>query len=178
MGSSSFYGLEVSHLKPNFIVQIAIFINLCETFLGIAPHFNLWRALYHLRGYPSAACRDVVGSAAFSQRQGRSYPALELRDSNKGWHKEWFVVSNPTPCLSARTGRAPEPRACWEEQLTEEEMVQVDLLLKEIAGLSAQGLTGAVVALSFSRQLVQPIRDRVHPGFEYWGRQDPTRGQN
>jgi len=35
-----------------------------------------------------------------------------------------------------------------------------------------------VVALSFSKRLVQPIRDRVHPSFEYWGRQDPTRGQN
>ena len=35
-----------------------------------------------------------------------------------------------------------------------------------------------MVALSFSKRLVQPIRDRVHPGFEYWGRQDPTRGQN
>ena len=47
-------------------------------------------------------------------------------------------------------------------------MVQVDLLLKEIAGLSAQGLTGAVVALSFSKRLVQPIWDGMHPGFEYW----------
>ena len=52
------------------------------------------------------------------------------------------------------------------------------LLLSEIAGLSTQGLTGAVVALSFSKRLVQPIQDRVHPGFEYCGRQDPTRGQN
>ena len=79
------------------------------------------------------------------------------------------MVSNPAPCMPARTGRAPEPRACWEEQPTKEEMVQVDLLLKEITGLSAQGLTGAVVALSFSKRLVQPIWDRVHPGFEYWG---------
>ena len=57
-------------------------------------------------------------------------------------------------------------------------MVQVTLLLGEIAGLSAQGLTGAVVGLSYSKGLVQRIEDRVHPGFEYWGRQDPTRGQN
>ena len=57
-------------------------------------------------------------------------------------------------------------------------MVQVMLLLGEIAGLSTQGLTGAVVALSFSKRLVQPIQDRVHPSFEYWGCQDPTRGQN
>ena len=78
-----FYGLEVTHLKLISITQIAIFIHLCEAFLGIAPHFNLWRALYHLRGYPSAARRDVVDGAAFSLCQGRSYPALELRDNNK-----------------------------------------------------------------------------------------------
>ena len=35
-----------------------------------------------------------------------------------------------------------------------------------------------MVALSFSKRLVQPIQDRVHPGFEYWGCQDPIRGQN
>ena len=119
----------------------------------------------------------MVGGATFSLRQGRSYPALELRDSNKGWEKEWFVVSDLAPCLPARTGRAPESRACWEELLTEEEMIQVNLLLNEIAGLSAQGLAGVVVALSFSKRLVQPIQDRVHPGFEHWGRQDPTRGR-
>jgi len=48
-----FYGLEVTHLKPNSIAQIAIFIDLCGGYLGIAPHFNLWRALYHLKGHPS-----------------------------------------------------------------------------------------------------------------------------
>ena len=51
-------------------------------------------------------------------------------------------------------------------------------LLNEIANLSALGLMGAAVALSISKQLTQPIQDRVYPGFEYWGHQDPTRGQN
>ena len=45
-----YYRLEVTHLKPNSNAQIAIFIHLCETYLGIAPHFNLWLALYHLKG--------------------------------------------------------------------------------------------------------------------------------
>ena len=118
-----FYGLEVTHLKPNSIAQIAIFIHLCEAYLGIAPDFNLWRALYHLKGYPSNARCNVVGGAAFSLCQGRSYPALELRDGNKGWNKEWFVVSNPAPCLPTCTGRASEYSSCWEELPTEEEMV-------------------------------------------------------
>ena len=64
------------------------------------------------------------------------------------------MVSNPAPCLPARTGRAPESRACWEELWTEEEMIQVNLLLNEITSLSALGLTGAGVALSFSKRLV------------------------
>ena len=87
------------------------------------------------------------------------------------------MVSNPAPCLPARTGRALEYRACWEELPTEEEMVQVTLLLDEITGLSAQGLTGTTVVLSFSKRLVQPVQDRVQPGFEYWGHQDSTRGR-
>ena len=88
------------------------------------------------------------------------------------------MVLNPALCLPGRTSRAPESRAYWKELSTEEEMVQVTLLLDEIVSLSAQGLTGTVVALSFSNWLVQSIQDRVHPGFEYWGRQDPTRGQS
>jgi len=46
-----FYGLEVTHLKPNSIAQITIFIHLCDAYLGIAPYFNLWRPPYHLKEY-------------------------------------------------------------------------------------------------------------------------------
>jgi hypothetical protein len=167
-----FYGLEVTHLKPNSIAQIAIFNHLCEGYLGIAPHFNLWRALYHIKGHPSNVRRNVVGGAAFSLCHRRVYPDFELRDTNKGWARELFMVSNP-----AHTGRTSEYKACWEEPPTAEEMVQVERLLKEIADLSAQKLTGAAVALSFCKRLMQPIQERVHPAYEYWGHQDPTRGQ-
>ena len=54
----------------------------------------------------------------------------------------------------------------------------MERLLKEIADLSAQGLTGAAVAISFCRRLMQLIQERVHPAFEYWGHRDPTRGQD
>ena len=92
-----FHGLEVTHLKPNSIAQIAIFIHLCEGYLGIAPHFNLWQVLYRLKGHPSSNHCNVVGRAAFSLRQGRTHPDLTLHNSNKGWNKEWFMVSNPAP---------------------------------------------------------------------------------
>jgi hypothetical protein len=41
-GLLNYYGLEAIHLKPNSIMQIMIFIHLCEGFFGIPPHFNLW----------------------------------------------------------------------------------------------------------------------------------------
>jgi hypothetical protein len=31
------------------------------------------------------------------------------------------------------------------------------------------------VAISFCRRLVQPLHDRAHLAFEYWGQSDPTR---
>src|SRR4029079_3422565 len=128
-------------------------IHLSEGYLGIAPHFNLWRALYRLKGHPSNARRNVVGGAAFSLHQGSVYPNFELHNTNKGWAREWFMVSNPAPCLPACTERALEYKVCWEEPPTTEEMVQVERLLKEIADLSAQDLTGAAVALSFCKWL-------------------------
>ena len=108
-----------------------------------------------------------MGGAAFTLHQGSVYPNFELHDTNKGWAREWFVVSNPAPCLPARTGRAPEYKACWEDPSTIEKMAQVERILKEIADLSAQDLTGVVVALPFCKQLTRLIQERVHPAFEY-----------
>ena len=35
-------GVQVHHLTPNSILQILIFVHLCEAFLGIEPHFDLF----------------------------------------------------------------------------------------------------------------------------------------
>jgi hypothetical protein len=39
-------------------------------------------------------------------------------------------------------------------------------------------VTGAVVERSFYRQMIQPIKDWVHPMYEYYGQSDPTRKVN
>ena len=35
------YGVQLWQLTPNSILQLAIFVTLCENFLGIEPHFGL-----------------------------------------------------------------------------------------------------------------------------------------
>jgi hypothetical protein len=37
------YGIQLHDLNPNTILHIACFITLCECFLGIEPHWPLWR---------------------------------------------------------------------------------------------------------------------------------------
>jgi hypothetical protein len=37
------YGVQLHQLTPNSLLHIACFVTLCESFLGIEPHFLLWR---------------------------------------------------------------------------------------------------------------------------------------
>jgi hypothetical protein len=48
-GLLDFYELNLTHLNPNSILQVASFVHLCEAFLGILPHSGLWKYLYHCR---------------------------------------------------------------------------------------------------------------------------------
>jgi hypothetical protein len=43
------YGIQLHDLNPNTILHIACFITLCECFLGIEPHWALWRRIFIIR---------------------------------------------------------------------------------------------------------------------------------
>jgi hypothetical protein len=44
--------------------------------------------------------------------------------------------------------------------------------------MKKRGVTGAAVLRSFCRRMIQPIKDWVHPAYEYCGQSDPTREVN
>jgi hypothetical protein len=43
------------------------------------------------------------------------------------------------------------------------------------AAAQGGGADRHAVAISFCCRLIQPLQDRAHPAFEYWGQSDPTR---
>ena len=45
-GLLHYYKIELQHLNPNGIQHMATFVVLCEGFLGISPHFDLWRHFF------------------------------------------------------------------------------------------------------------------------------------
>jgi hypothetical protein len=42
-------GIQLHDLNPNSILHIACFITICECFLGIEPHWALWRQIFVIR---------------------------------------------------------------------------------------------------------------------------------
>jgi hypothetical protein len=40
------YGLALHHLTPSGILHMAAFMTLCEAFMGIEPHLDLWSYFY------------------------------------------------------------------------------------------------------------------------------------
>jgi hypothetical protein len=62
------WGVQVHHLTPNSILHISIFVHLCEAFLGIAPHFDLFQYFFHLKPRPNESNVDVVGGAGLQFR--------------------------------------------------------------------------------------------------------------
>jgi hypothetical protein len=49
------YQIELVHLNPNSILQIAVFAHLCEAFLGISPNFPPLKNYFFLKYQLSAA---------------------------------------------------------------------------------------------------------------------------
>ena len=56
-----YYVIVLCHLTPNSILHIAIFINLCEAYLGIDPHFNLFRRFFQLKPFSEQGAPKIVG---------------------------------------------------------------------------------------------------------------------
>jgi hypothetical protein len=101
------YGLQLQHLNPNSIQQMAAFEAMCEGFLGIKVHWHLFQYFFrftYLRDGPREA---TIGCANLRMKQGRSddYISVTLTSSNIGWHKGWFYVRNDHEhALPAYTG--------------------------------------------------------------------------
>jgi hypothetical protein len=118
----------------------------------------------------------VIGSVSFMLRRNmkQEYIDLALLDNTTSWKQGWFYLDNPPLALKSRTGRILVVGQEWTNQLATLDTQELKPLLDNLEQLKAEGLTGTAVAISFCRRLIQPLQDRAHPAFEYWGQSDPT----
>jgi hypothetical protein len=176
-GLLDFYCLNLTHLNPNSVLQIAVFVHLYEAFLGILPHFGLWKYLYHCRPGMAGGQHQLVGDASLELRRGRKaeYLNIPLKDNIKGWRFEWFTMENHKKSLLARSGRQPDVRTpIWTEIPTDSELAESRVLLAEICVLKDRDLTAEVVVVDFVFKNIQPLKDRVYPAYLYTGVSKPS----
>jgi hypothetical protein len=111
-GLLEYYGIEYLNLNPNGIFHTSIFVQFYEVFLGIKPHWVLFRKFLRVKPQPSASNPRVVGGAGIQMREdaAEQYLAYKLIDSNQDWKSKWFYITNHHPELPKPSGKQSKHR--------------------------------------------------------------------
>jgi hypothetical protein len=86
--------IELVHLNPNSILQIVVFVHLCEAFLGIPSNFPLFKNYFFSKYHPSATNRKIIGGVGLQTRPHAGFLDLPLKTFLEGWHGTWFYCEN------------------------------------------------------------------------------------
>jgi hypothetical protein len=172
-----YYGIEYLNLNPNGIFHTAVFVHFCEAFLGIKPHWILFRKFFWVKPQPSSSNPQVVGGAGIQMREdaAEKYLSYKLIDSNQDWKAKWFYVTNHHPELPKPSGKQAKHHPWCNFEPTMQERIQLPELLVRIKALREAGLRAEHVALSFMKRRVQPLMARDTLGYEYTGNNDTSR---
>jgi hypothetical protein len=133
------YGIQLHDLNPNTILHIACFMTLCECFLGIEPHWALWRRIFVIK------CPQHYQTGGFNYQvhQDVDYFNLQTPENNPGWRTKWFYTKDKFLTGQSfgldefRPTTTIRPRVSWRHELSEEEMKTMQPLMEKIQQLQA-----------------------------------------
>jgi hypothetical protein len=153
------FELQLQHLTPHSILQVAIFIHLCEMFVGVVACTSLFRQFFVL--VRSGKGKDHLGAYYF---QTRSDPTVAYIATLGGarwenWRNDWVIASaeandrlalpNDGPRLDRKQWRAKPSLAS-----------EFEPVLEKIKELAAGGLTSMHVVGDFLKRRVTPLQGR------------------
>jgi hypothetical protein len=150
-GLLKYYGIEYLNLNPNGIFHVSVFVHFREAFVGIKPHWVLFRKFFRLKPQPSANDPRVVGGAGIQMREdaAEQYLSYKLIDSNQDWKLKWFYITNHHPEPPKPSGKQPKHRPWWNMEPTMQEGIQLPELLQKIKALREAGMRAEHMAFSF-----------------------------
>jgi len=158
---------------PNSILLISTFIHLCEAYVGIEPHFDLFRYLFYLWKKGAVRGSKIAGGVYLILRDGMKnrYLSCPCNTSLSEWYKKWFYIrEEPGSATFCDVGYIPEKRVSWTDRPEYNGQVAELMSLIDWSCLDGPGMVG-----NFLVQRVMPCQRRVHSVYEYAGSQEPTR---
>jgi hypothetical protein len=134
-----YYQLELVHLVPNSITVVSTFIHFCEAYLGISPHFLLWRYFFCVKSTGKRS--GPVGDVMFNLRSGlkAEWIDTDLPDNTAGWRSEWFYIANQIFGLPRRTGHRIVKINEWDLGLSSRDLKELEPVLELVSELKKQG---------------------------------------
>ncbi|KAK1694268.1 hypothetical protein QYE76_010965 [Lolium multiflorum] len=179
-----FYGIQLWQLTPNSILHLSIFITVCEAFLGIDPHWGLWRKIFYVKRHNDSNGPPVVGGVGFVVRKEVDYFDYPVKESVQGCRNKWFYLRDPL--VPGRRLNLPpfedrliaKPKKSWRNALSPEERLTADRLFDQIVILKNTGgltMRGTEVVSVFLQRRVQPLMSRSHQLWLYTGKEDESR---
>jgi hypothetical protein len=136
-----YYRLELVHLVPNSIIVVSSFIHFCEAYLGIPPHFTLWRYFFSVKSTSKRS--GPVGAVMFNLRSGLKAEWIDtyLPDNTAGWRSEWFYIADQILGLPRRTGHKPVKISEWDLGLSTCELEDLKGVLELVSDMKSRGVT-------------------------------------
>jgi hypothetical protein len=179
------YGVQLHQLMPNSLLHIACFITLCEAFLGIDPHWILWKYLFCLR--PSGSKGEILelGSAIISLRSESQYLDFKMTQLVQSWIQKCFYIKDQKYAEFDKYGLAPFDASksltkltTWDALPSDAEVKSTKPLLtriQELKNAAEKELTGTQLMVFFLQRRIQPLQARVSKLWTYSGSNDPSR---
>jgi hypothetical protein len=126
-GLLRYYDIEYLNLNPKGIFHVSVFVHFCEVFVGIKPHWVLFRKFFRVKLQPSTNDPRVVGGVGIQMREDAAdrYLSYKLIESIQDWKSKWFYICNHHPKLSKLSGRQPKHKAWWNTEPTIQEGIQL-----------------------------------------------------
>jgi hypothetical protein len=108
------YVVELHNFTPNAISQAAMFVGVCEGFLGIPVNWDLWVHLFrvelHTLATPEPKIRRAVRASgmmiALRNTRRELYIPCTMTSNNAEWERGWFYLRNDS------AGLPPTPARC------------------------------------------------------------------
>jgi hypothetical protein len=178
------YGVELHNFTSNTISQAAMFVSVCEGFLGIPVNWDLWvhlfRAELHTLTTPELKIRRAVraGGMMIVLRNTRRelYIPCTMTSNNTEWERGWFYLRNDEPGLPSWTGKVMREKAdsWWHDVSPSSRQDWLDSALQALKALVNAGLTAGCVLANLHHRRIVPLMERPLRIYEMHEDADPV----